>query len=301
MAATLTRAFAHDPFYSFIAGTAPERNQRMRDGWSGILRFGSAGLAETYTTDDHAGVALWFPVGHTGPSVIDSLRMMPAVGRLSGWRRLRTVAKAMSTLEKRHRHHAPEPHFYLSALGVEPDRQGEGIGTALLRPILDRCDRNGIPAYLETATARNVLLYERLGFDVVEELTLPDTDVHGWLMLRSAADRGPLRASVPDVPRTRSTDMEREHEDRPLADGTGMDRPDELPAMESGDEESRTDEASGAEKTAVEGASGIAATHRGFGGEANIPGGIGTHDPTHEDEHMDGPDETKDSSDPRGY
>ena len=187
LAATLARAFAHDPFYSFLAGDAPERSQRMQDGWSGILRFGSAGLAETYTTDDHAGVALWIPPGHRGPSFIDSLRMMPSVARLAGWRRLRVVANVIAALEERRRHHAPQPHFYLSALGVEPARQGEGIGTALMEPVLDRCQREGIPAYLETATARNVLLYERLGFDVVEELTLPTTDVHGWLMLRPAA------------------------------------------------------------------------------------------------------------------
>ncbi|MGH2382603.1 MAG: GNAT family N-acetyltransferase [Candidatus Limnocylindria bacterium] len=199
MAATLARAFAHDPYYLLLAGDAPERNQRMRDGWSGILRFGSAKLTDTYTTDDHAGVALWLPPGHGGPSVIDSLRMMPAIGRLSGWRRLRKVSNLTAELETRHRHHMPTPHFYLSALGVEPDRQGEGIGTALMKPVLDRCDRDQVPAYLETATARNVLLYERLGFDVVEELTLPTTDVHGWLMARAArpstrAQRAPRQA-----------------------------------------------------------------------------------------------------------
>ena len=194
LAATLARAFAHDPFYSFLAGDAPERSQRMQDGWNGILRFGSAGLAETYTTDDHAGVAVWIPPGHGGPSFFDSLRMMPAIGRLAGWHRIRAVTNAIAALEKRHRHHAPQPHFYLSALGVEPARQGEGIGTALMQPVLDRCNRDAVPAYLETATARNVLLYERLGFDVVEELTLPNTDVHGWLMLRRPALHRPAAA-----------------------------------------------------------------------------------------------------------
>ena len=184
MAGTLARAFARDPFYSFLAGNAPERSQRMRDGWSGILRFGSARLAETYTTDDHAGVALWIPPGHNGPSLLESIRLLRPVARLAGWRRLRTVSTAIQALEARHRHHAPVPHFYLSVLGVEPARQGEGVGTALMEPVLARCDRDRIPAYLETATGRNVLLYERLGFDVVEELTLPKTDVHGWLMLR---------------------------------------------------------------------------------------------------------------------
>lgn len=185
MAATLARAFAHDPFYAFLAGDAPERNQRMRDGWSGILRFGSARLVETWTTDDHGGVAIWLPPGHGGPSLLDSLRLMPSIGRLAGWWRLRSVSNAVAALERRHRALVSDPHFYLSALGVDPERQGEGIGTALMGPVLERCDRDRRPAYLETATARNVLLYERLGFDVVEELTLPHTDIHGWLMLRA--------------------------------------------------------------------------------------------------------------------
>ena len=185
LAAVLARAFAHDPFYAWMAGDAPERAQRMRDGWGGILRHGSAGLSHTYTTDDLAGVAVWLPPGHRGTSVLDSLRQLPALARLTGWRRLRTVGDATAHLDEHRRSHAPSPHFYLSALGVDPERQGEGIGTALLQPVLDRCDRDRLPAYLETAVARNVLLYERLGFDVVEEIDLPGTDIHGWLMLRS--------------------------------------------------------------------------------------------------------------------
>ncbi|HEX5040930.1 MAG TPA: GNAT family N-acetyltransferase [Candidatus Limnocylindria bacterium] len=185
LAAVLARAFANDPFYRYLAGDAPERSQRMRDGWSALLRHASADLRATYTTDDHAGVALWQPPGTLGPSFIDSLRLLPAMSRLAGgFGHLREVSRAMSFLEERRQRHAPGSHYYLAALGVEPERQGEGIGTALVQPALALADADSLPAYLETATGRNVLLYERLGFAVVEELTLPDTDVHGWLMLR---------------------------------------------------------------------------------------------------------------------
>ena len=187
MAAVLARAFADDPFYRYLAGTAPERGERMRAGWIGLLRHASDRLSTTYTTDDHAGVALWHPPGYTGPGFLESLRLLPSVRKLAGgYGRLREVSRAVSALEERRRHHAAGPHYYLSALGVEPARQGEGVGTALVGPILARTAADGAPAYLETATARNVLLYERLGFAVVEELTLPRTDVHGWLMLRSS-------------------------------------------------------------------------------------------------------------------
>jgi ribosomal protein S18 acetylase RimI-like enzyme len=184
MAAVLARAFARDPFFSWLAGDAPERNLRMRLGWAGILRHASARLRETWTTDDVAGVAIWLPPGHGASSLLDSLRLTPALARLTGWRRLREVSAATELLEQRRRTHVPAPHWYLSALGVDPDRQRQGIGSALLRIVLDRADADRTPAYLETATARNVLLYERHGFEVVEELILPGTDVRGWLMLR---------------------------------------------------------------------------------------------------------------------
>jgi GNAT superfamily N-acetyltransferase len=189
MAAVLARAFERDPFYTYLAGDASERSQRMRDGWTGILRFTADNLSTTYTTDDHAGVALWHPPGYYGAGFIDSLRLLPSVSRLAGgYGRLREVSRAVGALEERRRQHVPMPHFYLSALGVDPERQGEGIGTALMQPVLHRADREERPCYLETATARNVLLYERQGFAVVEELTLPGTDVHGWLMRRIPRD-----------------------------------------------------------------------------------------------------------------
>lgn len=184
LAAMLARAFDRDPLYTFLAGPGSERHARMAEGWSGILRFASARLVETWTTEDRAGAAIWLPPGYGGPSVLDGLRLVPAMARLAGWRRLRAVTDVLDTLERRRHHHVPGPHAYLSALGVDPARQGTGIGTALLRPVLDRCDRDGTPAYLETAVGRNVLLYERLGFEVIEELVLPRTDVHGWLMRR---------------------------------------------------------------------------------------------------------------------
>ena len=191
LAAVLARAFVRDPFFSYLAGEASERTQRMRDGWRGILRHASAGLSETWTTDRRAGVALWIPPGRRASSLLGSLRLIPALARLTGWRRLREASAAIEVLEERRRAHAPTPHYYLSALGVEPELQGTGIGSVLIAPTLAAADDAGMPAYLETATARNVLLYERHGFDVVEELILPKTDVHGWLMLRAPAGSPP--------------------------------------------------------------------------------------------------------------
>jgi ribosomal protein S18 acetylase RimI-like enzyme len=194
LAAVLARAFAADPFFSYLAGDAPERSQRMRDGWAGILRYASARLSATWTTDDRSGAAIWIPPGRDASSLLDQLRLIRVYARLIGWRRMRQASDAIRAMEERRAAHVPEPHFYLAALGVEPKRQGEGIGSALLAPVLAEADAAGVACYLETATGRNVLLYERHGFDVVEELVLPRTDVHGWLM-RRPANAGPPAAA----------------------------------------------------------------------------------------------------------
>jgi ribosomal protein S18 acetylase RimI-like enzyme len=195
LAAVLARAFARDPYFAWLAGDAPERNQRMRDAWHSILRFASAGLRETWTDDGRRGAAIWIPPGMPSSSLLDSFRLFPTYTRLTGWGRMRQASAAVELLERRRKAHLPEPHYYLSALGVDPDLQGRGIGSALLEPVVRRADDSGTPAYLETATARNVLLYERHGFAVVEELLLPGTDVRGWLMLRR-----PGRASAAAAP-----------------------------------------------------------------------------------------------------
>jgi RimJ/RimL family protein N-acetyltransferase len=71
------------------------------------------------------------------------------------------------------RDHLQEPHYYIRYVGVATRFQGQGLGTALLRPTLDRCDGEGFPAYLEASTERSAALYERLGFVHLGELRLP--------------------------------------------------------------------------------------------------------------------------------
>ena len=71
--------------------------------------------------------------------------------------------------------HPSEPHWYLGVLSTRPERQGQGLGTAVLQPILDRCDADGVPAYLESSNPRNLTLYRRHGFvETGSLIELPD-------------------------------------------------------------------------------------------------------------------------------
>jgi GNAT superfamily N-acetyltransferase len=51
-----------------------------------------------------------------------------------------------------------------------PSQQGKGYGSILLEHAVARCDREGLPAYLESTSPRSVPLYRRHGFEVVAEL-----------------------------------------------------------------------------------------------------------------------------------
>jgi len=85
------------------------------------------------------------------------------------------------------KHPGERPHWYLPALGVEPRSQGRGLGSRLMFPVLERCDLQGLPAYLEASSPRNRALYERHGFEVSEELRLPGDGPPLWLMWREPA------------------------------------------------------------------------------------------------------------------
>lgn len=87
-------------------------------------------------------------------------------------------------MHKVHKEIVPGEHWYLNVLGVEPSLQGKGHGSALVGHKLEDIDQQGIPAYLETSLAKNVKFYEKLGFQVIKEGNILETEVYQYFMLR---------------------------------------------------------------------------------------------------------------------
>jgi len=77
-----------------------------------------------------------------------------------------------------------EPHYYLHAIGVREDKRGKGIGSALLRSILTRCDSEKANAYLESSKERNLDFYESHGFKVIGKEYIANDGPPIWFMLR---------------------------------------------------------------------------------------------------------------------
>jgi ribosomal protein S18 acetylase RimI-like enzyme len=176
----LERAFRKEELISFFVkqdARLVERGQRYFDV---LLRQLGFPQGELYRTRDTAGVALWFPPGFDVP-VLGLLRYGVEFPRVCGALRSPAIFAALARMTARH----PErPHWYLMHLGVVPEQQGRGAGTALMRPVLERCDRERVPAYLETSTELNLVLYRRHGFEVFEEWTVPFGGPRQWRMWR---------------------------------------------------------------------------------------------------------------------
>lgn len=184
LAEALARAFQDDPVFRWLVPDDAERLWRSERAFSLYLRKVYLAHDECYTTEGVVGGALWMPPGtwHLGP--LAQLRLMPGMILAMGGRLPRTL-RAIATIES---NHPKEPHWYLPFVGVEPESQGRGIGTALMRPILDRCDRERLPAYLEATTPRNRACYERQGFEVTEEFRFPKDGPPAWRMWRNPGE-----------------------------------------------------------------------------------------------------------------
>jgi GNAT superfamily N-acetyltransferase len=174
LSASLARAFHDDPVARWALPSERRRPKQNARFYRERLR---TLLAEemVFCDEDRRGAALWAP--H------DRWRSPP--GELF---RMRIVTRrSLSFLVGAHRieqAHPREPHYYLNILGVEPSAQGEGLGSQLMQPMLDRCDREGVPAYLESSKERNLAFYGRHGFRVTGELRFPLGGPPLWLMWR---------------------------------------------------------------------------------------------------------------------
>ncbi|MET9463371.1 GNAT family N-acetyltransferase [Streptomyces sp. NPDC006544] len=181
VARLLDEAFREDPVSCWVF---PDPGHRAAVHGKFLGVFVDVALAEgriDYAADGSAA-ALWLripagdPEGEAAPDEVPAKMRAVAdpdnercelVGRLTG-----------------EAHPTAEEHEYLLMIAVAPGRQGEGLGRELIAPVLERCDREGVPAYLEASSERSGRLYERLGFEHTgAPVRLPDGPLM-WPMWR---------------------------------------------------------------------------------------------------------------------
>jgi ribosomal protein S18 acetylase RimI-like enzyme len=109
---------------------------------------------------------------------------MEEAARIIGGDAMGKFAAVMEFLEPFHERDAPVDHWYLAVIGVDSSHQGQGLGCAMMEPVLQKADEAGIACYLETAQPKNVAFYQRRGFDVLIDTVDPTSGLRLWTFRR---------------------------------------------------------------------------------------------------------------------
>lgn len=164
---TLSLAFYDDPIFGWVIPD-PVRRRALLTGV--FTQFTQVLLGHRATYASSGGVAMWAPAGLDVIPPARAESFGSAVEELLG----PDAARFFAISELVDEHHPSEPCAHLQFLAVEPDLQGRGLGSALMAPMLAACDRDGVPAHLDATSERSRALYQRHGFEVVEELRTAD-------------------------------------------------------------------------------------------------------------------------------
>lgn len=180
LAGALTRAFLDDPVMCWLQPHERRRSAGLHTFFSIQLRHVFLPDGEVWVAGAPGAGALWARPGIGRPSWRDALRLAPMLPHICAG-----VVRALRllTLVERHRPY-DRPHWYLAVLGTDPPVQGRGLGSAVLAPVLGRCDAEGVGAYLESSKESNIPFYRRHGFEVVGELQAPGGGPSLWPMWR---------------------------------------------------------------------------------------------------------------------
>ena len=184
-AEVLGRAFTE---YELLRYYFPDEKKRPAAAWtfcfvqlSVCLKYG-----EVYASSEKLeGIAGWLPPGKlpfTGWQVLRSvpLSILFRFAR-QGAIRMRSYDRYWSNFP---RNLIPNPHWYLHIIGVDPVYQGQGFASRLVRPVLERIDREQIPCFVETHSEKNVAIYRQFGFEAIVEDKIPGTELTSFAMLR---------------------------------------------------------------------------------------------------------------------
>ena len=168
----LARAFEEDPFMSWMF-PEPKFRLKLIQAWMRVevesaIRMGTSWASTD--TGEIVAATIWAPPGrdlHEGGTFSQLWYLVLGANP----DRSSELAEGLSMLGDTH---PTESHFYLNTVGVAPNLTGQGHGGTIIRHTLELADSGGHPCYLESSSPRNVPLYERLGFEVANEIALPN-------------------------------------------------------------------------------------------------------------------------------
>jgi ribosomal protein S18 acetylase RimI-like enzyme len=179
---TLVRAYLDDPVAEWMCPSEDLRTRMLAGLYAARLRHMLIHRA-IWTNAERTSASVWLPPNCPKTPLRPNATLLRCLLDPRLLARAPFLALGLRSMARLH----PDgpPHWYLSLLGTDPDARERGWGSAMLEPVLERCDRDRLGAYLESSKPRNLDFYARFGFQVTGELRLPHGGPTMWPMWRA--------------------------------------------------------------------------------------------------------------------
>jgi ribosomal protein S18 acetylase RimI-like enzyme len=180
----MAQAFTDDPFFTFTIPDTIRRACILPWLFEKTIHYGLL-YGKVYTTSSMDGIAMWLGQKNPELTLMGILRtglfLLPLKLR---WREFQRNVSLANYVNQLHKLSVTGQHWYLFGLGVDPSRQGQGIGRVLMEPVLEQADQESLVCYLDTNNERNIPFYEKNGFTLANHGQGQHTFPHTWTMLR---------------------------------------------------------------------------------------------------------------------
>ena len=186
-AEVLATAFFDYPMFTLYFPD-PKRRARSLSWYLGNVLNCALHYGEVYVTPEISGVLFYLPPGHTRITLREYMKngFLRTPFRLGFHNYVRSMDCERFVGDAQEKVMNGRLHYYLWGLAVHPGQQQKGVGTSLMKPLLEKADLEKMPIYLETHNEKNVAYYQRMGFDMVYTDSIPKNKLQIWCMVREA-------------------------------------------------------------------------------------------------------------------
>ncbi|MEI6290834.1 MAG: GNAT family N-acetyltransferase [Chloroflexota bacterium] len=179
----LSNAFISDPLYTHSIPKEEFRIKKLAGLFKSTLNYGL--LFGRINIIPGKGIAVWLSPGEQKITMGRAFQAgMFTTPFIVGFTEIINIANYSTIAERMHHRLAPDPHWYLFLLGVDPLCQGLGYGGKLIKPILELADQQKIPCYLDTCNPAAINFYKKHGFVVKDEVKTPISGFYYWGLRR---------------------------------------------------------------------------------------------------------------------
>ncbi|MFX1407567.1 MAG: GNAT family N-acetyltransferase [Promethearchaeota archaeon] len=181
----LSRAFLNDPVIRWQIPDFNTRAKKLHYLWQISLRIGIK-YGEVYATSENLeGIAMWRSPKYVNISYWKYVKnggiKLPIKFGVKSTKRISFIQAVNDSIRNIY---MKVPYWYFGPIGIDPEYQGQGFASKLIKPMLNRIDNENLPIYLETNIERNIAIYDHFGFRILEEIIIPDTSIVSWSMIR---------------------------------------------------------------------------------------------------------------------